>query len=846
MTQEVSHPVQALPQPPRSTREGVVSVVIVNYRGAEDTLTCIAGLADLEWPSDLLEVVVVDNASGDDSVERISSGAPHVTLIASPDNTGFAGGCNLGAAHATGEYLALINSDARPHPRWLTAAVDVLRSQASVGAVASKVLDWSGETIDFVGGGVNFQGQGYKREAGLPDSDQWSTARDVLFFTGSAAVLRRSAFEAAGGFDEQYFMFFEDVDLGWRLNLLGHRVRYVPASLVFHRHHASIEKFATYRERYLLERNALLTVYKNLADDGLRAALAPAMLLAVHNAMLMGGEDTTSLDLQRTPAGDAESHASVDKRALATVHAIDYLAAHLPELDEQRTAIQGSRVVADNAVPGLLAGMLQSVSPFPEFNETWETAVRVFGLDRQFSVRRRILVITADTLAPQMAGPAIRGYHIALELSEEHDVRLVSTTACSIDPPTLSAAYVNESRLRQAVSWAEIIIFQGFVVEEAPWIAETDKIIVVDIYDPIHLEQLEQTRGESATRRDLVLDATTNSLNRDLRRGDFFMCASEEQRHFWLGQLAGMKRLNPANYDRDSSLHSLLAVCPFGMATADPVRSGPAIRGVVPGIGAEDKVILWAGGVYNWFDPVTLVQAVDQLRTRHDNVRLYFMGMKHPNPHVPEMRVAWETRQAADDLGLTGKHVFFNDTWVDYDQRHNYLLDADLGVSTHFQHVETTFSFRTRMLDYLWAGLPIVATEGDSFARLIESEGLGLTVPERDVDALTDALEKVLFDEEFRDAARQRVTGVRERFRWRNVLAPLVAFCRDARPAADLEKERIELYRSGGVRPAPITGGPVRRNLAYARARHAEAGVAGLVRFGAAKVERLVLQGIKR
>ncbi|MCW2740960.1 MAG: glycosyltransferase [Blastococcus sp.] len=819
-------------------RPGVVSVVIVNFRGAADTLTCIEGLGGLVWPTGSLEIVVVDNASGDDSVEQIRTHAPHVTLIPSAENTGFAGGCNLGIQHSSGEYIALINSDARPDPGWISEAVAVLRSDASVGAVASKVVDWAGEKIDFVGGGVNFQGQGYKLEAGRPDSDEWSTARDVLFFTGSAAVLRASAVEEVGGFDEQYFMFFEDVDLGWRLNLRGHRVRYVPSSLVFHRHHASIEKFGSYRERYLLERNALLTIYKNMGHEGLRASLAPAVLLAVHNAMLLGNEDPTSLDLARTPTGDDESHSLVDKRTLASLHAIDYVATHLEQLDQQRAAVQSSRIVDDNAVPGLLAGMLQSVSPFAEFAGPWNTAVRVFGLDEQFSVRRRILVITADTLAPSMAGPAIRAYNIALELAQEHDVRLVSTTACTLDSSAVPTAYVNDSRLRQAVDWCDILIFQGFVVEQAPWIAETDKIIVVDIYDPIHLEQLEQTRDEASARRDLILNATTNSLNRDLRRGDFFMCASEEQRHFWLGQLAGMKRLNPANYDRDSSLGSLLAVTPFGMSTEDPIRTGPGIRGVVPGISADDKVILWAGGVYNWFDPVTLVRAVAVLRTRRDDVRLYFMGMKHPNPNVPEMRVAWETRQVADQLGLTGSHVFFNDAWVDYDQRQNYLLDADLGVSTHFLHVETTFSFRTRMLDYLWAGLPIVATEGDSFARLIASQGLGITVPERDVDALAAALERALFDEDFRATARENVRQIREQFRWHNVLAPLVAFCRDARRAADLQQQERE--RRSGSTGAGIAAGSLRRNLFYARTRYAEVGLSGVARHGVAKARRLL------
>ena len=107
--------------------------------------------------------------------------------------------------------------------------------------------------------------------------------------------------------------------------------------------------------------------------------------------------------------------------------------------------------------------------------------------------------------------------------------------------------------------------------------------------------------------------------------------------------------------------------------------------------------------------------------------------------------------------------MFFNEQWVAYDDRQNYLLEADIGVSTHFDHVETEFSFRTRILDYLWAGLPIVTTDGDSFADLIARTPLGLTVPPEDVDALEAALYRLLDDDELRDP----MPGQRDRDRRR-------------------------------------------------------------------------------
>ena len=126
-------------------RSGVVSVVLVNYRGADDTITCLRAFDDVDWPSERLELIVVDNDSGDDSVQRIRVAVPAATVIDAGSNTGFAGGCNLGVARATGQYVAFINNDARPHAQWLSEAVAVFETDSSVGSVASKVLDWDGK-----------------------------------------------------------------------------------------------------------------------------------------------------------------------------------------------------------------------------------------------------------------------------------------------------------------------------------------------------------------------------------------------------------------------------------------------------------------------------------------------------------------------------------------------------------------------------------------------------------------------------------------------------------------------------------------------------------------------------
>jgi glycosyltransferase involved in cell wall biosynthesis len=288
---------------------------------------------------------------------------------------------------------------------------------------------------------------------------------------------------------------------------------------------------------------------------------------------------------------------------------------------------------------------------------------------------------------------------------------------------------------------------------------------------------------------------TIEVINEQLARGDFFMCASEKQRDFWIGQLTGVGRVNPSVYDSSENLEELITIVPFGVSNEHPTSTRPVLKGVEPGIGPDDKIVLWGGGVYNWFDPITLVHAIDRVRERVPSVRLYFMGMKHPNPNVPAMRMAYETRRLSEELGLVGTHVFFNEGWVDYDDRQNYLLEADIGVSTHLDHVETAFSFRTRILDYLWASLPIVATSGDSFAAIIDREGLGITVPPNDVQALADALEALLTDEDRNASCRAAAVATAADMRWNRVLEPLLRFCRAPRRAVDLiaPRQRVQI-----------------------------------------------------
>jgi glycosyltransferase involved in cell wall biosynthesis len=468
----------------------------------------------------------------------------------------------------------------------------------------------------------------------------------------------------------------------------------------------------------------------------------------------------------------------------------------------------------------------------------------------------RVLVVTADVLRAQMAGPAMRVWHIAGRLASEHEVKLITTSSyCELKGEGFEVATADPVALRDAVGWSDVMVLQGYVTHHDPSLTDNDKVVVFDVYDPLHLETLALTKGASGAARDDHVRISVETLNRQIKRADFLICATERQRDLFVGQLCALGRANSLTYDDDPTLRRLIDVVPFGIPDTDPAHRRPALRGVVPGIGQTDDVIVWAGGVYNWFDPITLVKAIGRLSRRRPSVRLFFMGMAHPNPDVPAMSVAGEVRALAEELGLAGKHVFFNEGWVDYGDRENFLTEATVGVTCHFDNAETRYSFRTRALDYLWAALPVVTTEGDAFAELVEAEGLGFTVPPEDPEALEDAFVRLLYDKELAEGCRARAAAVRKLFRWSVVLEPLVQFCRQPRRAPDLAAGIAPAtppapptaHSHGPVLSPPPTP-PARPMTPWqlARYHYREGGLARVARRAAQKAHRIARTQFKR
>jgi len=251
------------------------SVVIVHYEGLNQLRSCLDSI--LKSDADGVEVIVIDNASRDSCTEAIGGSYPTVRFVKAPQNLGTSGGWNLGAKAATRPLLVFLNDDVLVPPRWLTALTSHL-DDPSVGVASATALFLDQpETINSAGGILDFLGFGLNRSIGQPYYGFVGQPHEKPFYAvGTAFATRKDVLERSGGFDEEMFMYADDLDWSWRLRLMGYKVLVDERVVVYHKWHGS--GLTLNRMAYLLERNELRAVLKNYGAAAL-VWIAPALAM---------------------------------------------------------------------------------------------------------------------------------------------------------------------------------------------------------------------------------------------------------------------------------------------------------------------------------------------------------------------------------------------------------------------------------------------------------------------------------------------------------------------------------------------------------------------------------------
>ena len=396
-----------------------------------------------------------------------------------------------------------------------------------------------------------------------------------------------------------------------------------------------------------------------------------------------------------------------------------------------------------------------------------------------------VLILNHEPISERMPGPSLRNWELARVLARRFDVTLAAPGQPDLQSTDFKVIGWDSEPPADLIAGSDVVKVSGFLLFQHPPIANA-RHLVVDLYDPFPLENLHMYEERPVGERYRIAAHDADVQSGLVRAGDVFLCASERQRDFWLGWLAAAGRVNPYLHRADPGFEKFVLVVPFGVSDEPPQPRPRRFRGTMAGIREGDLIVIWGGGIWNWFDPLTLIRAAAQTRDRLPHLRVVFPVTSVPSPDVLPMRMLDEARKLSEDLGLTGSRVFFGSSWIPHDDFGGILLEADIGVSLHQPSVETRFSFRTRILDYLWAGLPIIATEGDSMADVIRAGDLGAVVPPGDVAAVVAALVALGSDVARRQACAKRSRATAARFRWSEVARPLIDYCAAPFQAPDL------------------------------------------------------------
>lgn len=336
------------------------SIIIVTYNGLRYLAGCLGSL--LDDTAGAAEVIVVDNCSSDGSPQFIRERFPAVRLVENRDNRGFAAACNQGAGLAAGPVLVFLNQDTEVFGGWLAGLLHELAADDRVGLATSRLrLMRRPDSLHLCGQDVQYTGLVFGRGYAGPAAGQ-DRACDVNAVSGASFAIRRELWEALGGFDETFFMYYEETDLSWRAQLAGYRCRYAPASQALHDYTPAAPSagrlYYSYRNRALL----LLKNWRPITWLLLCPALLVAELLEIGLALAQG------------------------RRGLrAKVKAYGWIATHLPQVRRLHVAAQAGRRVGDAALLAMLAAEVKPVAVEPGGAARWVVAAAnlVFRTNRQ-------------------------------------------------------------------------------------------------------------------------------------------------------------------------------------------------------------------------------------------------------------------------------------------------------------------------------------------------------------------------------------------------------------------------------------------------------------------------------
>jgi len=774
------------------------SIIISTWNGRHLLETCLPRvLRAIDEDGGDHEVIVVDDASRDDTVSFVRREFPEVKVVALKRNLRFAGANNAGARAAKGELLIFLNNDMLVEPDFLSPLLRRFDDPKVFAATARIEM-----APTRVAGGV-IQETGLVRarfEEGFfvlrHEVEIGEEPVPVMYVGGGSSAWRREVFFQLRGFDRLFRPFyFEDLDVSYRAQKLGWRLMFAPRSRMVH-HHRQTNSPRNFPGGYvdlMFGKNSLLFTWKVLTDRD---------LLEQHFRALWG-----RLMRPRTNP----------KLAAFFLRA----AAQLPELLVKRHRSRSAGMVSDRRVIEGVAG--------PPVVEAAPGERLPYGSS---GTGRRVLVVGFAPLPfekeRRLGALCFRTWHAVQALLEEgHEVTLVGCR--------MTDAYENESE-RPGLLRFEGNHFTYYSMEHSRFEeggalqnvcdrVQPEAIVAVHAYGawaaarlkteaPLWADLNGYAMAEAQARA--ALDGSDESVaeawrreQAALRRADAISVVSVRQKYAVVGELAAVGRLGGGNYGEDRVYYMPNAIEDL------PYRHR---KRVVRGRLAEedDFVVLWSGGYNTWTDPDTLFEGVSAAMREEPRVKFVSLGGAMPGR---DEKTFYRFRKRVEESEFADRFVFAG--WVPTEEVPNYYFESDVGINIDRFSYEMLIGCRYRILDMLRAGLPVITTLGTEISHVVRDERLGLTFSPGDAAALREAILSMARDLSLRRrcAARAKEYVFKHRLAL-DVMAPLRAWARAPKASGD----RL-----------PMVAEPARRGEARA-AREPGRGLAGLVSDVGAKL----------
>lgn len=739
-----------------------ITVIVLNFNGKTHLETCFQSLLQMDYPAGKLELMLVDNASSDGSVELMRARFPSVRIVENPENLGFAAGNNAGAQAATGDYVAFLNNDTRVDPQWLRELIQPCLQEHAAVCAASKILDWDGKKVDFVGAAINFHGFAFQPEHGLLDLAH--AQRELIFACGGAMLIRRDVFLELGGFDEDYFIYFEDMDLGWRLWLAGYKVVLAPKAIVYHRLHATMDAFSGFRKWVLFERNALVTLIKNYDDDNLAKVLPGALMLMIARATRFMRANQWPMETysihNRTDVGLSEP---VSRAGLAVLVAANEVIENLPHIMQKRRTVQAKRKRPDAEVfahfgQPLLAHNIEHPPGDDIYTRVQSSILNELGIADLFAhTPRRVLVVASDLLpfnGLPTTGAGLRAWSIGQGLLERGHEVLYSMPRAAM-----------EGRERQGENRAWELLWDAGKLHEVVKKASPDVIVACGwstlgnlegVSTPVVLDQHGPHLLERQFQKHLSEDINRQEKLYGLSKADFFSCAGERQRQYFLPWLKDAGYADPAA--ESAVVHVSLG------------GEWPAVKTQSPN---PEPVFVYGGVFLPWQDPLlaltTLVARMDAL----GRGKLKIFGGKHPFIPIDTREFEALIEKLTQSPRVEVSPMLGRDALLAEYAR------ADAAIDLMARNPERELAVTTRTVEYLWCGLPVIYNDYAELSDFIGPAQAGWCLDPTDAHAMATVFDEILQNPEILIERGQNARRLAEEsFNWSKTIEPIDQFCR--------------------------------------------------------------------